>query len=927
MRVNANMPWANIEIYMIKKFTGLRAKLLLLIAIGLILLFAILFLITKLFLQQGYSKLEHDKTLIQVNSAESLLKEQSDQLSSVTRDYAHWDDTYHFIKTQDPAYLKSNFNDTTFSNIKINAIIIVNLEGEIVFKKGLDFITGQPWRIPQQLEQAASKGGVLVDPENDDISGLFQTSEGLFVVSAFDVRDSVLTKGRLGTLIMVRPLDKPLIAHIAKILGAKLDIQSSLNSNLVDVARLSSKNTVEIKPLNNKLIVGYKAVEDISGTSKLILRVASSREIFEQGKASLNFIYWSALSIALLLTALSWLMDRLVLKRLEHLIRSVKHVANLATPAARIKELEGRDEIASLGHDINAMLERLDESQHALELEKNRSQITLSTLSGITDAVITCDDSEHVVYMNAAAERLTGVLSSEANGKAVQQLFHLVTEDKLTPIDGGWITDHFSTIEEVILKRIDGQEFIITKMTSALSDHSAVNFGTVTVLRDVTAIRALSKQLSYQASHDALTGLINRYEFEQKLQDAIEDAVSENRVHCFAYLDLDQFKIVNDTSGHMAGDALLKQLCAELKTKMRSADTFARLGGDEFAILLMGCDLDKAKSIVNDLLSVIQKYRFNYDDKIFKVGASIGLTEISQTQSFTLSELFAITDSACYTAKKEGGNRIQTYIPDERELKQRFNHVEWVSRINQSLEENQFVLYMQRMHSFVLEGEPHCEILIRMKDQGNRVLLPIFFLPAAERYNLMPLIDRWVVAEAFSIIASKGDTFPYTCAINLSGQTLSDEGFQHYVLDQFKKHKVNPNRICFEITETAVITHLEKARQFIRALKMVGCRFSLDDFGSGLSSFGYLKNLEVDFLKIDGMFVKSIVDNKIDRAMVDSINNVGHVMQLKTIAEFAENDDIINMLEEIGVDYAQGYGVAMPELFEHYVANDIKCSA
>ncbi len=911
---------------MTKKFTGLRAKLLLLIAIGLLLLFAILFLVTKLFLQQGYSKLEHDKTLIQVSSAESLLKEQSDQLSSVTRDYAHWNDTYHFMETRDPAYIKSNLNDTTFSNIKINAIIFVNLNGEIVFKKGLDFVSGQSWRIPQQLEQAANKGGVLIDPENDDISGLFQTPEGVFVVSAFDVRDSEVTKERRGTLIMVRALDKPLIAHIAKILGAKLDIQSSLNSNLAGVVQLS-KNTVEIKPLNNKQIVGYKALEDIGGTSKLMLRVTDDREIFEQGESSLNFIYWSALLVALLLAAFSWLTDKLVLKRLQHLNRNVKRIADLATPAGRIEDLEGRDEIASLGYDINVMLERLDGSQHALELEKNRSQITLSTLSSITDAVITCDDSGHVVYMNAAAEGLTGVLSSEANGKAVQELIHLITEDNIAPIDGSWITDHSSAIDEVILKRTDGQEFIITKMTSALSDHATVNFGTVTVLRDVTAIRALSKQLSYQASHDALTGLINRYEFERKIQDAIEDAVSENRVHCLAYLDLDQFKIVNDTSGHMAGDALLKQLCGELKTRIRSADTLARLGGDEFAILLMGCDLDKAQSIVNDLLSAVQEYRFRYDDKVFKVGASIGLTEISQNQSFTLSELFAITDSACYIAKKEGGNRIQTYIPDERELKERFNHIEWVSRINRSLEENQFVLYMQRMHSFMLDGEPHCEILIRMKDQDDNMFLPEFFLPAAERYNLMPLIDRWVVAKAFAIIASMGNDFPYTCAINLSGQTLSDEGFQHYVLDQFKKHKINPNRICFEITETAVITHLEKARQFMHALKGVGCCFSLDDFGSGLSSFGYLKNLEVDFLKIDGMFVKSIVDNKIDRAMVESINNVGHVMNLKTIAEFAENDDIIRMLEEIGVDYAQGYGVAMPELFEHCMAYDIKRSA
>ncbi len=898
------------------KFIGLRAKLLLLIVVGILLLFTFLFFATKLFLQQGYSKLEHDKTLIQVSSAESLLKEQSDQLSSVTRDYSHWDDTYHFMETHDSDYVKSNLNNTTYGNLKINAIIIVNHKGEIVFKKGFDFASEQPWQIPQQLVQAASKGGVLVDPKHDDISGLFSTPEGVFVVSAFDVRDSEVTKERRGTLIMLRVLDKPLIAHIAKILGAKLDIQSSLNSNSVGMMQLPSKNTVEVKPVSNKLIVGYKTIEDISGTSNLILRVTDDREIFEQGKSSLSFIYWSALLVALLLAAFSWLTDALVLRRLEHLNRNVKRIGDLATPAGRIENLEGQDEIASLGHDINAMLERLDESQNALEFEKNRSQITLSTLAGIADAVITCNALGQVVYMNAAAERLTGVLSSEADGRAVQALFHLMSEDKITTIDSDWITDCYSAIEEVILERADGIKFVITKSASPMYAQDGALFGYVTVLRDVTILRTLSNQLSYQARHDSLTGLINRYEFDRIALAAIDDATTENRVHSIAYMDLDQFKVVNDTCGHMAGDLLLRQLTDHLKAQVRSADTLARLGGDEFALLLMGCDLKKAREIVEGLLKAVQKYSFNHDGKVFKVGISIGLTEISPNQNLTLSELLGVADSACYAAKKDGGNHICAHLPDDSDMIERNTQLGWVSRIHLALEEKRFVLHIQRIKCLTTGDELHGELLIRMRGEDGVLYPPGLFLAAAERYHLMPKVDRWVVGEALSIIARKGATLPYMYSINLSGQTLSEDDFLEYVINQIKRYGVDASCICFEITETAVIANLNKARQFMHALRDIGCRFSLDDFGSGLSSFSYLKNLDVDFLKIDGMFVKTINNNKVDRAMVESINNLGHVMGLQTIAEFAETDDIIDMLREIGVDYAQGYGIAMPELFE-----------
>lgn len=896
-----------------KNFTGLRAKLLIVVAGGMTLLFTLLFLTARTALLDGYSKLEKDKTVIQVSSALSLLKEQSQQLDGVLGEYAHWDDTYQYMVQLDPHYIDSNYTNETFSNLKVKAIILINSEGEVVYKRGFDYASKKPWPIPKLIEQAISKGGSLVDTSKEHTSGFFGTPEGVHIVSAFDVQPSSRKAMRRGTLIMVRDIDQALMDKIGNVVGAKLTIQPLLKDKFADIAQLLANDGVVVKPLSEGEVAGYAKMENISDSGQLIVTTIDDRAIFKQGESTLSFLLWSMSMIALMLALISWLFDRLVLLRLERLNEDVKRVGDAGNMTSRVRNLIGSDELSSLSHGINGMLESLDESQYELQLEKERVQVTLES---IADAVITSNSAGYVLYMNSAAELLTGIDFNEVKSKKLQSMFRLMAEDKTTPVDSTWLTDSYSILEEVILERADGQEFVIRKSASPLYDRDGHTFGIVTVLHDVTMLRTLSNQLSFQARHDQLTGLINRYEFDRKAQSAIDDATIGNRVHCLAYIDLDQFKIVNDTCGHMAGDVLLRQLANHLKAKVRSSDTLARLGGDEFALLFMGCDLDNAQEIVNGLLEVVREYRFTFDDKVFKVGASIGLTEISPIHTPTLSELLSTVDSACYAAKEEGGNRIHVYRSDDANIKEHNSQLEWVSRIHLGLEKKQFVLYIQRMESLTVGAELHCELLIRMQGLDGTLYPPGYFLPAAERYHLMPKIDRWVVGEALSIIARKGINFPYVCAINLSGQTLSEEGFLEYVVDQIKQYGVDPRRICFEITESAVIANLNKARQFMQTLREIGCRFSLDDFGSGLSSFAYLKNLDVDFLKIDGMFIKSIASSKIDRAMVESINNVGHVMGLHTIAEFAENDVIINILKDIGVDYAQGYGFAKPELFD-----------
>ena len=894
-------------------FSGLRAKMLLALALGMVLLFSLMFFVARTVLLDGYAKLEQDKTLIQISSAKSLLEDQSEQLSASVKDNAHWDDIYQYTRDRDPAFIKSSFSDATFSNVKVNAIFIVSAEGEIIYQKSLDYLSGKSWHVPDLLAQAVRKNGVLVDPTKGNQFGLFWTPEGICIVSAFDILDSEEKGPRRGTLIMVRLLDQALIQHIETILGAKFSVIDMRPDEIANISNNLRVGQAAVLPLDENNVAGFALIDAIGGDVQLVLSTVGDRKIFEQGKSSLKFLYWIALLAALLLAAFGWLLNRLVITRLANLNDSVKRIGSSEDTSKRVKAIAGKDEMASLAFGINGMLERLDESQHALQFEKERAQVTLSS---IADAVITSNVNGLVIYMNEAAERLTGIDSAYANDKSLQSLFHLMTEDKTKTVDSAWLTDVASSEAEVLLERADGQAFVISKSASPLRDSSGVRFGTVTVLHDVTMLRAMSSQLSYQARYDELTGLVNRYEFDRKAQAAIDEAASGVRTHCLAYIDLDQFKVVNDTCGHISGDVLLKELAFNLKAKLRSSDTLARLGGDEFALLLMGCSSDKAQEIVTDLLQVVQDYRFTCNEKVFRVGASIGLIEISPGHTYSLSDLISRVDSACYAAKDDGGNRIHVYRSDDMQLKNHNNQLQWVSRIHAAFEQNQFVLYMQPFKSLQANVEEHCELLIRMRSEEGILYPPGSFLPSAERYRLMPLIDRWVVAAALAAIARKGANFKAVCAINLSGQSLSQDDFLDYVITQIKQHRVDTKRLCFEITETAVITNLDKARQFMQALRKIGCRFSLDDFGSGLSSFAYLKNLEVDFLKIDGMFVKGIVHNKIDRAMVDSISDVGHVMGLHTIAEFAENDEIIQVLKEIGVDYAQGYGVAMPELFE-----------
>ena len=560
-------------------------------------------------------------------------------------------------------------------------------------------------------------------------------------------------------------------------------------------------------------------------------------------------------------------------------------------------------------------------AEEQLFREKERAEVTLQS---IADAVMTTDPNGAVQYMNPAAEQLTGWRNSEAQGRPLIEVFNIISE--LTrqvaedPVkqclrDGAVVCLANHT---VLIKR-DGQEISIEDSAAPIRDQYGKITGVVMVFHDSSTERELKHQLSHQASHDSLTGLANRRKFERCLEEVLVSAKKYNLSHALIYLDLDQFKVVNDTCGHVAGDELLSQISAVLKNEVRETDTLARLGGDEFGILLEKSTLENAKHVAEKLRQSIRNFRFVWQDKTFEIGASIGLTDIT-AESEDSASLLSAADVACYTAKEMGRNRIHVYTDGDTDLAKRQGEMQWVSRIKQALDENRLVLYGQIIVPVIdnhIEGD-HFEVLVRMMDEQGKLIPPGAFLPAAERYNLMPAVDRWVIRNAFASYSSLGcSQSQCQLSINLSGTSLNDDNFLKFIHTQFKEHNVPPKNISFEITETVAVANLAKAIHFINDLKSIGCRFSLDDFGSGISSFAYLKNLPVDYLKIDGNFVKDMADNPIDWAMVEAITKIGHVMGLKTIAEYVETKEIMKELQKIGVDYAQGYGIDKPKpLFE-----------
>jgi len=565
------------------------------------------------------------------------------------------------------------------------------------------------------------------------------------------------------------------------------------------------------------------------------------------------------------------------------------------------------------------VIKRISVTEKRLFNEMERAHITLHSIG---DAVITTNQRGIIEQMNAAAEVLTGIGQAQAQGLPYEQVLSLSFETQElpepSPLDKVLSLGRVKTSDgDVLLIRPDKTELAIEYTAAPIYDRSRHITGAILVFRDVTEMRALSHQLAFQVRHDPLTGLFNRRELEVCLEHALAEVRRyPEKGSWLCCIDLDQFKLINDTCGHIAGDELLKQIAAILQSRLREIDTVCRIGGDEFAMLLSDCAREDALKIAGGIRRAIEEFRFPWGDRTYNLTASIGITSVTPDSGST-HDLLSAADTACYIAKEAGRNRIHAYDGcSDDAISQRTDEMEMVHKLNRALETNGFVLYGQLIKPLSeTGGRLHIEVLLRMLSDDGTIIPPMAFIPAAEHYSLMPRIDRWVITNTlrhFSDNLTEVTGDGYRICINLSAQSICDTEFLPFVLAELNNTDLPCSDVCFEITETAAIANLTNAMQFIGAVKEKGCLFALDDFGSGLSSFAYLKNLPVDYIKIDGCFIRDMMRDPIDHAMVESINQIGRVMGIKTIAEYVENKKLVETLRDIGVDYAQGYGIARP---------------
>lgn len=599
-----------------------------------------------------------------------------------------------------------------------------------------------------------------------------------------------------------------------------------------------------------------------------------------EGFKRVRLLLYGALSLtALALLALAWLSSRRMIARVLH----------------------AEEELAI--------------AERAVSAERDRALVTLQSIG---DAVITAGADGRIDYLNPVAEKVTGWSNAEAVGRPLEDVVRIVDEHGGNPVRElpERILRERGPIEiarNATLVRRDGSEVAIAESASRIRARSGEALGIVIVFRDVSRERRMAAQLSYHASHDLLTGLVNRLEFERRLQLALHSMASEGRSHVLLFMDLDRFKTVNDACGHAAGDQLLRQVSNLFTAELRESDTLARIGGDEFAVLLENCSLEDALRIAEELRRCVEIYRYVHEGRSFSVGASIGVVPLAQCRP-TVADALAAGDRSCYLAKEGGRNRIELYTPDRDEARTRRQDRGWGERVAVALDKDHLRLYGQALlplQSHEAQSE-WIEIFVRLQEPGGRLIAPNAFIPTAERLGLMPQLDRWVIAKVFERLAQSlaaGES-PPGCMLNLSAASLADKSMLPYVLEQFERYDPPRAHICFELTESAVMTHLAQAQRFTEALKAVDCCFALDEFGRGMASFTYARNLPVDFIKLDGTLVQQMTIDPVDAVTIEAMNRIGHALGKRTIAEMVEDEATLDAARRAGIDYAQGFAAS-----------------
>ena len=730
------------------------------------------------------------------------------------------------------------------------------------------------------------------------------------------------------------------------IVGAKIHDQNGLefaryqrNENVWN--NNENTDTKINRPDKNKIFNVFIPISKNGKDIGTLIVVASKHELYIDLQEHLIVVVAVFFLVGLLTYIWSIKLQNYIYHPINHILSVTREVRSKNNYSARVEKFYN-DELGMLTDAFNLMLDQIEfrdldleqqVSDRTKELELRNKKLAdemrvrvkaqaklyesekrfRSTFSSAAIGMLLLDKRGFIIQGNQAVCEMLGYNENELQKLSITELTHeedrganIVEREKLF---NGEI-DHFRTEKRYLRK--DGEVIWGLSTISGVYDKDGEFLYAISQVLDITEEYRLSKELSYQASHDVLTGLLNRREFETRIKQAWERALADEGVHVLCYIDLDQFKVINDSCGHIAGDEMLRQIAGLLRENVRKHDSIARLGGDEFGILMEFCTMRHGLMVTDNIRKQIEQFQFAWDDNRFKVGASIGVVEIN-AESVSVGELLKQADSACFAAKDEGRNRVNVYRSEDAVVAQRRGEMQWVHRIQEAIDEDRLVLFTQPIvRTDGVDENIHMEVLVRLITKEGEEVPPGAFLPAAERYGLVTKIDKWVVTNVLNWMQENNGFVQQRlnlCAINLSGVSLSESNFLEMIVDELYARDIPAEKLCFEITETALIANLTQASTFIRALRRLGCKFALDDFGSGLSSFAYLKNLQVDFLKIDGMFVRDIIRDPVDYALVRSINEMGKVMGKKTIAEFVENQEIFEKVKELGVDYAQGYGV------------------
>lgn len=797
-------------------------------------------------------------------------------------------------------HIKSQMRDWLASlSIRSRLILIIaSTVMVIIFAGGFLVIQHDLSRLKQQL----------IDETVISSKVLAQDFAKLLLVDRADIASDIVSKLSAFPLLLKADLhanDKRLILHYSR------DKQDPSPVSLT--ADINHVWTDEL------LIIRTPVEYDRTTLGEVIYAV--STEALQSRKESIYRMFAMMLPVTLILVFIaSYFLQRSFSKPLMTLARLSKIISNNKDYSLRL-EVKDQSEFGQLFAGFNHMLETIQLSSNDLATQKEQLQVTLQS---IPDGIITTDKNGFVTYMNSVSEQLSGIEISKASGHPIEKTFRLIssaTGNKIVNPVYQCIEQGRTVIAEAEsdLLRNDGGKLGVRASAAPIYGNSEEVIGSIAVLVDVTASRALADELNFQASHDSLTSLVNRRSFESKLASALTTAYQQNIEHVLFYMDLDQFKVVNDRCGHAAGDELLKEISLLLRTKVRSGDCLARLGGDEFGIILMNCPAERAIFISEEILSVIGDFRFEWMSETFSIGISIGMTTINST-SPDMNQLLANADAACYQAKESGRNRIYVYKEQDEALTQRRGDMAFVSRLRKFIDGERLQLYCQKIQSLDNHEDNrfHYEILLRMQDENDEIILPGNFMHAAERYGLIEQIDRWVVRNVIQQLSNNPLHLSRLecCSINLSGVSISKPEFLLFIQKQLDDAKEVAPKICFEITETAAIGNISAVKKLLREVGRYGVKFSLDDFGTGMSSLSYLKDLPVDYVKIDGVFIRDIANDPVDWGMVRAINQLAHVMNKKTVAEFVETQEVLDMLKSIDVNFAQGYLLGKPEPLE-----------